>query len=76
MKGANLAGADLESIDLIGADLSATIFDEGQVNVLYKNLGLIKSLVVLSGWDEIIGYREYISRQEKLNKNVKDLFVE
>ncbi len=67
---ANLRRADLVEADLIEtvlfeADLSATLFNDEQVNILYENYDLSKSRVLVSKEDEIISYQEYCIRKQK-----------
>lgn len=56
---ANLKGATLCEAKLGGADLTGTIFDEKQVDVLQGKYDLSKSRVWLAATGEIISYPEY-----------------
>lgn len=59
LSGAYLVGAYLGGVDLSEANLSQTIFDESQVNMLYKKCDLFNSRVYLAEKEEIISYVEY-----------------
>lgn len=63
--GADLRGAYLSEAYLGEADLRETIFDEKQMNILYKKNDLSKSRVYIIEIDEIISCEEYCIRKQK-----------
>lgn len=68
--GAHLEGAYLVKANLVGtylekANLKETIFDERQVDLLYKKYNLNGSKVYLFDTRDIIDYKEYCIRKQK-----------
>lgn len=71
LRNAYLIGADLIGVDLREADLRETVFDESQVNMLYKDYNLSDSEVFLFETSKIISYKEFcIRNQKKCSKNL------
>lgn len=65
LRGADLRGADLSEADLSKANLINTLFDERQIDILYKNYDLSDSRVYTSETNETISYKEYCIRKKK-----------
>lgn len=65
LRGVDLSEAYLSEANLFEAYLSATIFNEEQANILYKNYDLSKSRVLMFKEHEIISYQEYCIRKQK-----------
>ncbi len=55
----------LDMLNLRGANLSETVFNEGQVNLLWKEYDLINSRVYISETKAVISYKEYCIRKQR-----------
>lgn len=71
---ADLSKADLREANLRGANLDETIFNEEQVNILYKKYDLSKSMVLLSEKNEIISYLKYCISKHKGRIKISKIF--